>query len=300
MSHPHQHIDTPPLSSDVENNTADKLETVETKDIVTPYAFGVANSLLGKRLATPFQRGLAQCVDLLFVAILSSLDALFLAIIATVTFYKASRNVANQSHKKTTRSFLRIGGAFMLFWTVLLTLDAANEANYFRDDATVSNVIDSPNRPGEKNGANDDIGVNEQAQNKGVHENSLQEAEGIESDLADFDDATSEPSANTYSIVAWIKGLITELGLGFGWAALYYSVFTAWFNGKTPGKRLLNIQVLKLDGSGLSLWESFGRYGGYGAGLATGLLGFVQIYWDPNRQAIQDKISETLVISTRN
>jgi len=72
------------------------------------------------------------------------------------------------------------------------------------------------------------------------------------------------------------------------------------FNGKTPGKRLLNIQVLKLDGSGLSLWESFGRYGGYGAGLATGLLGFVQIYWDPNRQAIQDKISETLVISTRD
>ena len=46
--------------------------------------------------------------------------------------------------------------------------------------------------------------------------------EGIESDLADFDDATSEPSANTYSIVAWIKGLITELGLGFGWAALYF------------------------------------------------------------------------------
>ena len=285
MSHPHQHIDTPPLSSDVENNTADKLETVETKDIVTPYAFGVANSLLGKRLATPFQRGLAQCVDLLFVAILSSLDALFLAIIATVTFYKASRNVANQSHKKTPRSFLRIGGAFMLFWTVLLTLDAANEANYFRDDATVSNVIDSPSRSGEKNG---------------VHEDGLQEAEGMESDLADFDDATSEPSANTYSIVAWIKGLITELGLGFGWAALYYSVFTAWFNGKTPGKRLLNIQVLKLDGSGLSLWESFGRYGGYGAGLATGLLGFVQIYWDPNRQAIQDKISETLVISTRD
>ena len=202
MSHPHQHIDSPPLSSDVENNTADKLETVETKDIVTPYAFGVANSLLGKRLATPFQRGLAQCIDLLFVAILSSLDALFLAIIATVTFYKASRNVANQSHKKTTRSFLRIGGAFMLFWTVLLTLDAANEANYFRDDATVSNVIDSPNRQGEKNGANDDIGVNEQVQNKGVHENGLQEAEGIESDLADFDDATSEPSANTYSIVA--------------------------------------------------------------------------------------------------
>jgi uncharacterized RDD family membrane protein YckC len=44
------------------------------------------------------------------------------------------------------------------------------------------------------------------------------------------------------------------------------------------------------------LWDSFGRYGGYGAGLATGLLGFIQIYWDPNRQAIHDKISATIVI----
>ena len=300
MSAHHQHIETSPISSDFEINSEDKKNAVETKDVVTPYAFGVAESLLGKRLATPFQRGLAQCIDLLFVAILSSLDALFLAIIATVTFYKASRNLANQSHKKTTRSFLRIGGAFMLFWTVLLTLDAANEANYFRDDAIVSNLNNSPSRADEKNVSNDDTGVNEQVYNKDVLKGGLQEAEGIESELADFDDATSEQSADTYSIVAWIKGLVTELGLGFGWAVLYYSVFTAWFNGKTPGKRLLNIQVLKLDGSGLSLWESFGRYGGYGAGFATGLLGFLQIYWDPNRQAIQDKISETLVISTRD
>jgi hypothetical protein len=44
------------------------------------------------------------------------------------------------------------------------------------------------------------------------------------------------------------------------------------------------------------LLDCFGRYGGYGAGFATGLLGFLQIYWDPNRQAIQDKISATVVI----
>jgi len=33
-----------------------------------------------------------------------------------------------------------------------------------------------------------------------------------------------------------------------------------------------------------------------GAGLASGLLGFLQIYWDPNHQGIQDKISATVVI----
>ena len=103
-------------------------------------------------------------------------------------------------------------------------------------------------------------------------------------------------SSNKPGLIPWLTGLAEDLGLGFGWAAFYFSIFTAWWKGQTPGKRLLGLKVLKLDGSGLNLWESFGRYGGYGAGLATGLLGFLQIYWDPNRQAIQDKISETLVI----
>lgn len=98
------------------------------------------------------------------------------------------------------------------------------------------------------------------------------------------------------SLLEWGEAIMSELGLGLGWAALYFSVFTAWANGQTIGKRLCRIKVVKLDGNAPNLWESFGRYGGYGAGFATGLLGFLQLYWDPNRQAIQDKISETLVL----
>ncbi|MBU3022774.1 RDD family protein [Aestuariibacter sp. A3R04] len=92
------------------------------------------------------------------------------------------------------------------------------------------------------------------------------------------------------------KSLLTELGWGFGWAALYYSVFPASLKGYTPGKWLTGIRVLRLDGRSPTLWESFGRYGGYGAGFATGFLGFFQVFWDANRQAIQDKIAETLVV----
>lgn len=99
-----------------------------------------------------------------------------------------------------------------------------------------------------------------------------------------------------YSLLSWAKGILNDLGLGFGWSAFYFTVFTAWFDGQTLGKKLLRIRVIQLDGTGLSLWDSFGRYGGYGAGFATGLLGFLQIYWDANRQAIQDKISATVVI----
>mgnify|MGYP000117897835 CR=1 FL=1 len=102
---------------------------------------------------------------------------------------------------------------------------------------------------------------------------------------------------NNSSLLTWVSNTLAELGLGLGWSALYFSVFTAWWNGQTVGKKLLAIKVVRIDGKVPSLWDSFGRYGGYGAGFATGLLGFLQILWDPNRQAIQDKISETLVVS---
>ena len=41
------------------------------------------------------------------------------------------------------------------------------------------------------------------------------------------------------------------------------------------------------------------RYGGYAAGMATGGLGFAQLLWDPNRQALQDKAAHTAVLDLR-
>lgn len=101
---------------------------------------------------------------------------------------------------------------------------------------------------------------------------------------------------SNHSVVAWVKGFLSDMGLGFGWAAFYFTVFTAWFDGQTLGKKLLGIRVIQLDGANISLWAAFGRYGGYAAGFTTGLLGFIQIFWDANRQGIQDKISSTVVI----
>ena len=118
-----------------------------------------------------------------------------------------------------------------------------------------------------------------------------------DAELTDVD-ALAQPKVEqpAYSIIAWVKGIIEDLGLGFGWATFYFTAFIALWQGQTIGKKLLNIRVLQLDGTPLTIWDSFGRYGGYGAGLATGLLGFLQIYWNPNKQAIHDQISSTVVI----
>jgi len=112
----------------------------------------------------------------------------------------------------------------------------------------------------------------------------------------DFNTPDEETKSTGSSPLDWLYGLFNDLGLGFGLAVIYFSCFTAWSHGQTLGKTLLNIQVIQLNNSPITLWEAFGRYGGYGAGLATGLLGFLQIYWDYNRQAIQDKIASTVVI----
>jgi hypothetical protein len=97
-------------------------------------------------------------------------------------------------------------------------------------------------------------------------------------------------------IFAWVQNLSDDLGLLFGWGTVYLTIFTAWWDGRTVGKRLFGIRVVRLDGKPMTGWLAFERVGGYAAGFATGLLGFAQVYWDPNRMTIHDKIAETVVI----
>jgi hypothetical protein len=98
------------------------------------------------------------------------------------------------------------------------------------------------------------------------------------------------------AFLATLRGFLDELGFGFGWASLYLTVMLSWWKGQTIGKRMLKIRVLRLDGEPITWWTAFERAGGYAAGLATGLLGFAQVYWDSNRQAIHDRIVGTVVV----
>ncbi|MEL6548334.1 MAG: RDD family protein, partial [Myxococcota bacterium] len=102
------------------------------------------------------------------------------------------------------------------------------------------------------------------------------------------------------SLMRVVQGAAADVGLTFGWIGVYFTLFTMFWNGYTPGKRLMGIRVRRLDGKPFTLWSSFERFGGYAAGVATGLLGFAQVFWDSNRQAIHDKISGTVVVNERD
>lgn len=120
----------------------------------------------------------------------------------------------------------------------------------------------------------------------------------------DVDDAERDLSrteqelqaARSRSIGSRVLDLADDLGFGFGWAGLYLTVFLSWWNGQTVGKRLMGIRVVRLDGGPITWWIAFERAGGYAAGLFTGLLGFAQVWWDANRQAIHDRIVGTAVV----
>ncbi len=106
--------------------------------------------------------------------------------------------------------------------------------------------------------------------------------------------------AKPRSIRTFIAGLADDLGLGFGWGALYFTAFLVLGHGQTPGKRAMGIRVIRLDGKPIGWWYAFERFGSYFASFTTGLVGFAQILWDRNRQALHDKVVETVVIRDRH
>ena len=117
----------------------------------------------------------------------------------------------------------------------------------------------------------------------------------LEDELRDTQ-AARDRALESAGFGGWITGKFDDIGFGLGWWTMYFAFLMPLMKGQTPGKRALGIRVVRLDGQRVTWWHAFERAGGYAAGFATGLLGFLQIYWDPNRQATHDKIAGTVVI----
>jgi hypothetical protein len=350
------------------NNTTAHLSREETRQIVTPYAFFVADDLLGTPLARPFRRGVALLIDLFLITLLTQVSSLVLAGVAACTFFRAGNRLKTKKRFNASRILLRLLVALLLFVVAIGIVDEINNDNnsdydssdesinsensvdgitlvaltakYLLDTKSMKQQIaqgmcepayDCLNTLGEElvksvvevgldqdaidgvlegylGSVSESLNTEQQAELskqlqqfvESTHTSNEQipkEQTSIKPDDNDSKDNNQNSESNGF--INWFDDLVEELGLGFGWAAFYFSIFTAWWKGQTPGKKLMGMKVIKLDNTPLNLWESFGRYGGYAAGFATGLTGFLQVFWDPNRQAIQDKISETLVIDLR-
>ena len=79
------------------------------------------------------------------------------------------------------------------------------------------------------------------------------------------------------------------------YAILYFAVFWSLI-GYTPGKYVLQLRVVRVDGLRLGFWRSVLRAVCYYLSALLLFMGFIWIIFDKNRQGLHDKIANTVVI----
>jgi len=101
-------------------------------------------------------------------------------------------------------------------------------------------------------------------------------------------------------MIGYFFGSIGIYGFGLSILNLIIAIsyFTYYFGttGQTPGKKLLKIKVVSIDGSPLTLSNGFRRYVGYMVSYFTLGVGFLWIIWDNDKQGFEDKIAKTYVV----
>lgn len=252
--------------------TTESITTSPLKDprtMITPHAFAVAPELLGLPLATPARRLAAIIVDVFIVLLLSRFSALFfVAALSVMGLMMWRQPSADNTVPPRWQMTMR--------WIILLVFVLWGGAQVVQQ--WQSEKVESA------------IAQTEQV----VSDEALSDADKVaklEHDLANI-----KNESDGIGVIGSVKAVLSEIGFEFGWATIYFSLLTTIFNGQTLGKKVMSIQVVQLNGKRLSIWASFNRAGGYAAGAATGMLGFAQMAWDANRQAIHDKIANTAVI----
>jgi uncharacterized RDD family membrane protein YckC len=83
--------------------------------------------------------------------------------------------------------------------------------------------------------------------------------------------------------------------LGLAYYVFFWSKSSPW-PGQTIGSKLLNIRVIRTDGSDLEISQALIRYVGFFISAIVLLIGLIWAAFDPNKQGWHDKIAGTYVI----
>ena len=282
---------------------------VDPRSIVTPDAFSVAPELLGTRLASPGRRLLAFLADVVGIAFLQLLGWRILAGVAALMLFRlATRRPEGEVSGLARRTIIGCAGT-----TILLIIVVATWAVPYITNQTINSVLselDTGDPAATENveellagffgdsARSDPEAATEDPAAQQLRRELAETRSLLLATEADLDETRDELEAaqSQSTLFAWLRDAADEVGLVFGWGTVYFTLFLSLWKGRTPGKRLLDLRVVRLNGQPMGLYMSLERAGGYAAGVATGLLGFAQMWWDPNRQAIHDKIAETVVV----
>lgn len=123
-------------------------------------------------------------------------------------------------------------------------------------------------------------------------------------------DAMADPDSTDFEMtrfVYWILVVAVVTTVAY-WLVigLYNAVFMSRTAGQTPGKRLVGIRVMRVDGRPIGFWWALYRtlvireaLFGVGSFLSGGLLPIAQYLWplwDPQRRALHDVVARSRVV----
>jgi uncharacterized RDD family membrane protein YckC/ribosomal protein L40E len=77
----------------------------------------------------------------------------------------------------------------------------------------------------------------------------------------------------------------------------YWTIAVGW-KGRTVGKLMLGIKVVRTDGSRVGYWRAFARFWSYYLCWLTFGVGFLVIAWNRRNRGLHDLICDTMVIKT--
>jgi RDD family len=264
---------------------------------VTPDDLNVHPSLLGLPLARPGRRLWAMGVDLAALALLTSVLNGWL--LAAATLVLGEHAWAQHRPGRPRRRGLAWGLAALMV-LVGLQADTPWEARQDRDDTHASSTADDDTDAADALAA---------AQRRAAAASATAAAASASTEAAlaarvaaleaELAQARLPPPSTVRHWLGRVRQTLDDLGLGIGWALAYFTLLPAWWRGQTLGKRLFGLRVVELTGKPITAALGFKRYGGYAAAMATGGIGLLQLLWDPNRQAIQDKTAHTVVVDLR-
>jgi hypothetical protein len=254
--------------------------------VVTAEALTVATGVLGRPLAEPWRRFAAMVVDLVTVGLLSLLSGPWLGLgTGTMLIVLFGNSRSAPLPLKAVRLVCRTLGAIL----VLLSVLALGHVSVLRKSGLQLDVFTG--RP------------QSAAMKTSVYlapDASAAEVRNVAHQLEkQVDELKAENRELHDARRSWLhqsRAFATTLGVTFGWSGVYFTLLAGVWGGRTLGKLLLRTRAVKINGTPFTFFDAFVRHGGYVAGVAMGLTGFLKLLWEPNRQAVEDRIASTVVV----
>jgi len=100
-------------------------------------------------------------------------------------------------------------------------------------------------------------------------------------------------------IELWVDGTGSQLLLRVLIGAVYNVGFWVANDGATPGKMVMGMKIVMVNGEPIGVGPAFLRWIGYYISFLTLGIGYLMIAFTPQKRGLQDYIAGTVVIKTR-